>query len=180
MASLSGYFCIITSDRMTAREGLLLYKSRNSSEKLFSADKTFTGSRAERVQTEQALRSKVFIEFIALIIRSLVYGRICEHTDAVGIRRNYMNVTSVISKLEKIEMVRTGDGVYRIDHAITARQKDILSVFGMSADDMKDACLRLSNALVDIDTRDVRKKPDDSDIRNDSTIEDKAKKECQD
>ncbi|MFA6890741.1 MAG: hypothetical protein WCQ66_01530 [Sphaerochaetaceae bacterium] len=106
---------------MTAKEALLLYKSRDSSEKLFSADKTFTGSRAERIQTERSLRSKVFIEFIALIIRSLIYGRICEHVEAVGIRRNYMNVVSVISELEKMEMVRTGDGVYRIDHAITAK-----------------------------------------------------------
>lgn len=70
IASLFGYFCIITSDRMTAKEALLLYKPRDSSEKLFSADKTFTRSRAERVQTEQSLRSKVFIEFITLSKKS--------------------------------------------------------------------------------------------------------------
>ena len=33
--SLSGYFCIITSEHMTAKEALLLYKNRDASEKLF-------------------------------------------------------------------------------------------------------------------------------------------------
>jgi hypothetical protein len=46
LTDLFGYFCIISSDRMTARDALLLYKSRDSSEKLFAADKTFLGSKA--------------------------------------------------------------------------------------------------------------------------------------
>jgi hypothetical protein len=33
--SLSGYFCIITSEKMSAKEALNLYKSRDTSEKLF-------------------------------------------------------------------------------------------------------------------------------------------------
>ena len=36
--SLCGYFVIITSDRMTAKEALHLYKSRDTSEKLFASD----------------------------------------------------------------------------------------------------------------------------------------------
>ena len=37
---LCGYFCIITSDEMTASEALIQYKGRDISEKLFSSDKT--------------------------------------------------------------------------------------------------------------------------------------------
>ena len=44
---------------------------------------------------------------------------------------NYMNVPAAIRELEKIEMIRQADGVYRLDHAVTATQKTILKAFGM-------------------------------------------------
>ena len=37
---LCGYFVIITSDKMTAKEALHIYKSRDMSEKAFRGDKT--------------------------------------------------------------------------------------------------------------------------------------------
>jgi len=151
-----GYFCLISSERMSARDALLLYKSRDYSEKLFSAEKTFTGSWAERIQSVEALRSKIFIEFLALILRSRLHHAINGHIVATGRRPNYMNVVSVLGELEKIELIRIGDGVYRLDHAITARQKDILSVFGLDANDMKDRCRALSQTLAVIDNRTVR------------------------
>ncbi|SFR86357.1 hypothetical protein SAMN02910262_02260 [[Clostridium] aminophilum] len=41
---LCGYFCIITSEKMTASQALVQYKGRDISEKLFRSDKTFIGS----------------------------------------------------------------------------------------------------------------------------------------
>ena len=46
--SLSGYFCIITSEKMTANEALKLYKSRDASEKLFRGDKSYLGDKSLR------------------------------------------------------------------------------------------------------------------------------------
>ena len=46
---MCGYFCIITSTEMSAKEALDLYKSRDASEKLFKADKSFLGNRSLRV-----------------------------------------------------------------------------------------------------------------------------------
>jgi len=179
MIDLFGYFCIISSDRMTARDALLLYKSRDSSEKLFAADKTFLGSRAERVHSEGSLRSKLFIEFLALIIRSRFYACISDHVHATRTRRNYLNVVSVITELEKIELIRVGDGVYRLDHAMTARQKEVLSIFGMSEDDMKAECRGISKELVTIDSGDIKSWPKDEEIRDDSTVEDEEERQCQ-
>lgn len=179
MVDLFGYFCIISSDRMTARDALLLYKGRDSSEKLFAADKTFLGSRAERVQTEGSLRSKLFIEFLALIIRSRFYACISDHVHATRTRRNYLNVVSVITELQKIELIRIGDGVYRLDHAITARQKEILSIFGMSDDDMRAECRGISNELITIDAGDIKSFPKDDEIRDDSTVDDEEERQWQ-
>ncbi|MFA7628967.1 MAG: transposase [Candidatus Dojkabacteria bacterium] len=179
MIDLFGYFCIISSDKMTARDALLLYKSRDGSEKLFAADKTFLGSRAERVQTEASLRSKLFIEFLALIIRSRLYACISDHVHATRTRRNYLNVVSVIKELEKIELIRIGDGVYRLDHAITARQKEILSIFGMSDDDMRAQCHGISKELLTIDASDIKSCPKDEELRDDSTVDDEEQRLCQ-
>ena len=44
---------------------------------------------------------------------------------------NYLTVPAAIRELEKIEMTRQLDKVYRLDHAVTKTQKVILSAFGM-------------------------------------------------
>ena len=57
---------------------------------------------------------------------------------AAGKRENWQNIVSVIRDPEKMELIRLGDGNYRIDHAITARQKDVLRIFGIGEEDMKE------------------------------------------
>ena len=45
---------------------------------------------------------------------------------------NYMTVPAAIRELDKIEMSRQLDWVYRFDHAITAKQQTILGAFGLT------------------------------------------------
>ena len=63
---------------MTASQALIHYKGRDVSEKLFSADKSFIGSKSMRVQTTQSLSAKIFVEFIALIVRNRMYNLLKE------------------------------------------------------------------------------------------------------
>ena len=63
-----GYFCIVTSDNMSAQDAYLLYYGRDASEKLFRADKTFLGSKTARVHSARSVKAKMLVEFIALII----------------------------------------------------------------------------------------------------------------
>ncbi len=44
-----------------------------------------------------------------------------------------MTVPAALKELDKIEIIRQMDGVYRLDHAVTATQKDILQAFNMTA-----------------------------------------------
>ena len=46
-------------------------------------------------------------------------------------KQKYMTVPAAIRELEKIEMVRRNNGVYKLDHAVTKTQKIILSSFGL-------------------------------------------------
>lgn len=60
---------------------------------------------------------------------------------------NYMTVPAAIRELEKIEMVRGFDGRYRLDHAMTATQKDILMALHMDAGNVKKQADELSKML---------------------------------
>ncbi|MDD3416385.1 MAG: transposase [Lachnospiraceae bacterium] len=130
---LCGYFCIITSKKMSAKDALELYKSRDASEKLFKGDKSYLGNKAIRVQSDESAEAKIFIEFVALVIRNKMYTNLKDTVIEDDNKANYMNVPAVIRELEKIEMIRQTDGEYRLDHAVTATQKAILKVFKMDA-----------------------------------------------
>ena len=145
--ALSGYFVIVTSEKMTAKEAISLYKSRDASEKLFRGDKSYLGNKSLRVYSDESASSKIFIEFIALIIRSKIYTALKGEMKNLDKKPNYMTVPAAIKELQKIEMVRQLDHVYRLDHAVTAMQKTILKAFGMDAPYIKYRANEISRKL---------------------------------
>jgi hypothetical protein len=144
---LCGYFVIVTSDKMTAKDALRLYKSRDASEKLFRGDKSYLGNKSIRVHSDESASTKVFIEFIALIIRNKIYTYLRDEMNRLDKRPNFMTVPASIRELEKIEMTRLLDNVYRLDHAVTATQKKILNAFGMDAGYIKNKASEISKKL---------------------------------
>lgn len=144
---LCGYFCIVTSEEMTAREALTLYKSRDDSEKLFRGDKSYLGDRTMRVHADESTSAKLFIEFVALIIRNRIYTSLKAAVLKNERKANYMTVPAALRELEKIEMIRGGDGIYRLDHAVTATQKEILRAFGLDEEYIKEQAGELSETL---------------------------------
>jgi len=143
-----GYFVIITSRNMSASEAIKLYKSRDESEKLFRADKTYLGNSALRVQSEESLRAKTLVEFIALIVRNRIYTCLDEELDNMDERPNYMTVPAAIKELEKIEMIKQMDGKYRLDHALTKKQKTILKAFDIDTKKVLAEANKISEILM--------------------------------
>ncbi|KUK72608.1 MAG: Transposase, IS4 family [Clostridiales bacterium 38_11] len=144
---LCGYFVIITSRKMTAKEAINLYKSCDASEKLFQGDKSYLGNKSIRVHSNESASGKIFIEFIALIIRNKIYTYLKEEKKNLDKKPNFMTVPAAIKELEKIEMVRQLDNVYRLDHAVTATQKAILKAFGLDATYIKYKAAEISSEL---------------------------------
>ena len=142
--SLSGYFCIITSEKMTANEALNFYKSRDVSEKLFRGDKSYLADKNLRIYGDSAADSKIFI---ALIIRNRIYSYLKDKMRKLDKRPNFMTVPAALKELEKIEMVRLTDNKYRLDHAVKATQKIILKAFGMDASIIKHYAEEISIKL---------------------------------
>lgn len=147
---LCGYFVIITSEKMTAAQALELYKSRDASEKLFHGDKSYLGNKSFRVHTSESVHAKIFIEFVALIIRSRFYTCLKEQMQKNG-KKNYMTVPAAIRELEKIELIRQSDREYRMDYAVTATQKEILKAFNMTAANIRTQASVMNEDLMKIE-----------------------------
>lgn len=144
---LCGYFAIITSEKMNAKQAISLYKNRDVSEKLFRADKSYLGNGVLRVASQEAADNKIFIGFIALIIRCRIYTALKDKVSTMVKKPNYFTVPAAIRELEKIELCRHLDNVYRMDHAVTKTQKEILSAFGIESSHVKYKAAFISETL---------------------------------
>lgn len=142
-----GYFCLVSSKKMTAQEAYRLYRGRDVSEKLFRADKTFLGSSAQRIHSNEALQAKIFVEFIALIIRNRFFNLLKEQMERLKTRRNTMTVPGAIRELDKMELTRRNGGRYLLDHALTKTQKMIFQSFGLSVETVFEEVKALTEKL---------------------------------
>ena len=55
-----------------------------------------------------------------MIVRCKRYIKLKEEMKKPDKKPNYITVSAAIKELEKIEMVRQLDNIYRLDHAVTA------------------------------------------------------------
>jgi len=145
--ALFGYFVIVTSDKMTTKEALHIYKSRDFSEKAFRGDKTYLGDKSLRVHSTESTAAKIFVEFVAMIIRNKLYTCLLDEMKRLGKKLNYMTVPAAIKELEKIEMTRQTDNIYRLDHAVTATQKKILKAFDLTEKNIEYRTAWISETL---------------------------------
>ncbi len=63
---------------------------------------------------------------------------------------NFMTVPAALRELEKIEILRQSDGNYRLDHAVTATQKEILKAFNMNARNVTEQATAINEDLQSI------------------------------
>ena len=145
--NLCGYFVIITSEKMTAKEALHIYKSRDLSEKGFRGDKSYLGNKSLRTHSTESTSAKIFIEFVAMIVRNKFYTCLTDEMKLLNKKPNYMTVPAAIRELEKIELTRQSDNIYRLDHAVTATQKKILNAFGLTAKSIESRANWISEEL---------------------------------
>ena len=146
---LCGYFCLISSEEMTARDAVHLYKGRDATEKLFMMMKTFLGSDSERVHSAEALEAKVFLEFIGLIIRNRIYNLLKEHMQRLNLKKNFLTVPAAIRELDKLELVLHNGGSYRQAYAVTKNQREIFQAVGLSEDEVKCRAQNVAQRLTD-------------------------------
>lgn len=154
---LCGYFVIVTSEKMTAKDALTLYKSRDISEKTFRGDKSYLGANCERVYSNESVDTKIFVGFVATIIRSRMYTLLKDEMGRMEKKQNYMTVPAAIKELEKIELLKGADNEYNLDYAVTATQKAILKAFDMTADNIHKQARAISSDLSRVEIEAIEK-----------------------
>ena len=123
-----GFFFIITSEEMSTSKALDIYRGRDNIEKMFRSLKSGIDFNKARVHTTESLKSKVFVTFIATIVRNELFQKAEELRKK---NRKAYTVPGMISELENIECTRNSVGRYRRKYALTAKQKLILKQFDM-------------------------------------------------
>ena len=123
-----GFFFILTSEDMDAAKTLDIYRGRDNIEKMFRSLKSGIDFNKARVHTTESLKSKVFITFIAMIVRNEMFQKMEELRKK---NRKAYTVPGILSELENIECTRNSVGKYRRKYALTSKQKQILKQFGM-------------------------------------------------
>ena len=112
-----------------------------------NSDKSYLGERSMRVYHDEPAHSKIFIEFVALIIRNKIYTCLKDRMKELHKKKNYMTVPAALKELDKIELIRQADGTYILDHAVTATQKDILQAFNLTAANVRKEAVELGKRL---------------------------------
>ena len=148
---MCGYFVIITSEKMTAQEALDLYKGRDASEKLFRGDKSYLGNQSMRVYSNESMEAKIFVEFVALIIRNRIYTYLKKEQERSETKQNFLTVPAALRELEKIEMVKLWNKEYCFNYSITATQRKILKAFNLTPANIREQAKLLAAELKSIE-----------------------------
>ena len=126
-----GFFVIVTSKKMSASEALDIYRKRDSVEKIFRMLKTGLEYDTFRVHSQKSLESKTYVMFIASIVRNHMFQQLKQVALKEKDKKNY-TVPAAISELEKVTAVKNSKGVYIRRYGLTAKQKKILTQFGIT------------------------------------------------
>ena len=72
-----------------------------------------------------------------------------------------MTVPAAIKELEKLELIKSPDGNYRLNYAVTATQKAILKAFDLDAGNIKEQAKRIGIELNAKEAEHGKNKTDD-------------------
>ncbi len=121
----SGIVIIAFTGDHDASHVLMEYRKRDSVEKLFLASKSFIGAEPLRVHSMETLRGLMFVNLIALVIRS----RMMREMRISGLQDKY-SVEKMLLELHKMRKVILQDN-REITTEITRKQKGILEAFSI-------------------------------------------------
>jgi len=134
-----GFFLMMTTDlRKTPEEILDIYRMKDIIEKSFDDLKNAIEMKRLRVHSEETMDGKMFVSFIALIIRSYLFNKLSDYLE-----KSKSSLAEVLDELRMIKVVKTSDGVL-LCNPVTKRQRTILACFDRSEDDLKDAVSRFN------------------------------------
>lgn len=114
-----GYFVLLSNEKMTASEALVIYRNKDVVEKAFGNVKERLNLRRLLVSSEKSLDGKLFVSFIGLILTSYIK----KNMEKSGLFKSYTR-QSLIDQLDVIECFEHPGHGLRVGEVLT-RQKAI-------------------------------------------------------
>ena len=94
---------------MTATTTLEKYRDRDAVEKVFKIEKSYLGYDVFRVHSDEALEGKMFMSFIALILRNEIYKN---SKELYFKNKKETTVPAVLNVINKLTLTRMSDDKY--------------------------------------------------------------------
>ncbi|MFO8133486.1 MAG: IS1634 family transposase, partial [Thermoplasmatota archaeon] len=93
-----GFFCLVSSEDLTAKEALIVYRQKDSLEKIFHSFKNEIDISPLRVWAQESIYGALIIGFIAQLFISLIRfeHRELKHTSPKFIKLSLMNLTVTV------------------------------------------------------------------------------------
>lgn len=132
-----GFWTIVSSKKMNCEEVLQQYKLRDRSEKLFMYIKTNFRMKKLSTQSNETTDSKIFVAFIATIIRSVLVDKTRTLREKYKDSKSY-TVKACLDELSKIEGHKSiGSNKYLLCYQLTNKQTKILNEFNLKFEEIK-------------------------------------------
>jgi transposase len=127
--SRAGFFILISNDMSLSGEDVLaVYRERDVIEKNFDQFKNDLDFRRLRTHINKTTEGKLFVGFLALILRSYLMKKIKGSPDTKN-----LTLDKALIELRKIKAVTTGD-TRRMLTPLTKLQRTVLEALGISSD----------------------------------------------
>lgn len=122
----AGFFAILTSRKMDARDALAIYRDKDGIEKLFDNLKNQLDLKRLRIHSSGRMAARVFVQFISLILMSQINKTLREQS--LSSRYSARRLLGEMESLTRIHY----QGKYRdITSEVTKSQREILTAFGL-------------------------------------------------
>lgn len=139
-----GFFSIMAEKEMEPRDILITYKERDSIEKLFRALKSSLDFDHVGVYTKRSLEAKVFITFLASIIRNEIF----QYSKKLKLEeRKNLTVPIILRELNNIEATINNQNTYIRRYSLTKKQKKILGLFNIFEKQIDETISSFSNDI---------------------------------
>lgn len=127
-----GYFFILTSDEaLHSSDVISIYRNKDVIEKNFDNLKNAVDAKRLRTHSLQATEGKLFISFLALILRSHLMN-----VSKTWLHSQSASLDKLLWELRKIKVAKIGHSY--LHNPLTKKQKDILALFGLAEKDILD------------------------------------------
>jgi len=126
---------------LTSNEVPEIYRRKDVVEKCFDNLKNALDMKRLRSHSNETAEGKIFIAFIALILRSILENKIGEYN-----RNNNLTIEKVIKELSKIRLVTFSNGSSLLN-PITKKQRLILENFGLTEEDVIQSSLKINKSF---------------------------------